>query len=295
MKHSHKIKIALSDLPKKDWWGSGIVAYQDNDMMVDGVKPNQAILECEYHKLVNMIKSVGLETTIVPFSNVLEKEEKFDFIFMRDHFLCNTDKKIVMCNMRLEERLNEANFVVETMEKSGYIVSYLPNQDCLAEGGEFFYLPKENILLAGLCRNNLKGAESMAALMGVDQLHIIESSGYHLDTAICPIFNNEYDCIGINCAKEVFDDKNYKVLRNLCSKYGWELIDIENYNQKQSLEARAAMNALTLPGILISGAPILSKKVQDFTAVNNIQMYISSVSQFNLSGGSVHCLTNELF
>ncbi|MDA9841152.1 arginine deiminase-related protein [Candidatus Marinimicrobia bacterium] len=295
MKHSHKIKIALSDLPKKDWWGSGIVAYQDNDMMVDGVKPNQAILESEYHKLVTMIKSVGLETTIVPFSNVLENEEKFDFIFMRDHFLCNTNKKIVMCNMRLEERLNEGNFVVETMEKSGYIVSYLPNQDCLAEGGEFFYLPKENILLAGLCRNNLKGAESMAELMGVDQLHIIESSGYHLDTAICPIFNNEYDCIGINCAKEVFDDKNYKVLRNLCSKYGWELIDIQNYNQKQSLEARAAMNALTLPGILISGAPILSKKVQDFTAVNNIQMYISSVSQFNLSGGSVHCLTNELF
>ena len=295
MKHSHKIKIALSDLPKKDWWGSGIVAYQDNDMMVDGAKPNQAILESEYHKLVNMIKSVGLETTIVPFSNVLEKEEKFDFIFMRDHFLCNTDKKIVMCNMRLEERLNEGNFVVETMEKSGYIVNYLPNQDCLAEGGEFFYLPKENILLAGLCRNNLKGAESMAELMGVDQLHIIESSGYHLDTAICPIFNNEYDCIGINCAKEVFDDKNYKVLKNLCSKHGWELIDIENYNQKQSLEARAAMNALTLPGILISGAPILSKKVKDFTAANNIQMHISSVSQFNLSGGSIHCLTNELF
>ena len=295
MKHSHKIKIALSALPKKDWWGSGIVAYQDNDMMVDGATPKQTILENEYHQLVDMIRSVGLETTIVPFSDVLEKEEKFDFIFMRDHFLCNTDKNIVMCNMRLEERLNEGNFVVETMEKSGYIVSYLPNQDCLAEGGEFFYLPKENILLAGLCRNNLKGAESMAALMGVNQLHIIESSGYHLDTAICPIFNNEYDCIGINCAKEVFDDKNYKVLRNLCSKYGWELIDIENYNQKQSLEARAAMNALTLPGILISGAPILSKKVQDFTAVNNIQMYISSVSQFNLSGGSVHCLTNELF
>ena len=295
MKHSHKIKIALSALPKKDWWGSGIVAYQDNDMMVDGATPKQTILENEYHQLVDVIRSVGLETTIVPFSDVLEKEEKFDFIFMRDHFLCNTDKKIVMCNMRLEERLNEGNFVVETMEKSGYMVSYLPNQDCLAEGGEFFYLPKENILLAGLCRNNLKGAESMAELMGVDQLHIIESSGYHLDTAICPIFNNEYDCIGINCAKEVFDDKNYKVLKNLCSKHGWELIDIENYNQKQSLEARAAMNALTLPGILISGAPILSKKVKDFTAANNIQMHISSVSQFNLSGGSIHCLTNELF
>ena len=93
----------------------------------------------------------------------------------------------------------------------------------------------------------------------------------------------------------MFNNKNYDVLSRLSKAYNWELIDIENYNQKKSLEARAAMNALTLPGILISGAPILSKKVQDFTAVNNIQMYISSVSQFNLSGGSVHCLTNELF
>ena len=58
MKHSHKIKIALSALPKKDWWGSGIVAYQDNDMMVDGATPKQTILENEYHQLVDMILSL---------------------------------------------------------------------------------------------------------------------------------------------------------------------------------------------------------------------------------------------
>ena len=97
----------------------------------------------------------------------------------------------------------------------------------------FFYLPKENILLAGLCRNNLKGAESMAELMEVDQLHIIESSGYHLDTAICPIFNNEYDCIGINCAKEVFNNKNYDVLSHLSKTYNWELLNIENQDSKK--------------------------------------------------------------
>jgi len=293
--YSHKIKIALSDLPEKDWWGSGIVAYQDNDMMVNGAKPKQAILEIEYRKLVNMIESVGLETTIVPFSSVLEKEEKFDFIFMRDHFLCNTDKKIVMCNMRLEERLNEGTFVVETMEKYGYVVNYLPNQDCLAEGGEFFYLPKENILLAGLSRNNLKGAESMAELMGVDQLHIIESSGYHLDTAICPIFNNEYDCIGINCAKEVFNQKNYNILKDMCKKYNWELLAIENQDMKKSLVARSAMNCLTLPGLLIGTSQIRDTRVKDFSEQNNIEMHVSCVSQFNLSGGSIHCLTNELF
>jgi hypothetical protein len=30
------------------------------------------------------------------------------------------------------------DFVVETMEKSGYIISYLPHQDCLAEGRRIF-------------------------------------------------------------------------------------------------------------------------------------------------------------
>ena len=98
MTHSHKIKIALSALPKNDWWGSGIVAYQDNDMMVDGAMPNQPVLEHEYRKLVSLIERLGLETVIVPFSNILEQEGKFDFIFMRDHFLCNRNKKIVNFN-----------------------------------------------------------------------------------------------------------------------------------------------------------------------------------------------------
>ena len=295
MIHSHKIKIALSALPKNDWWGSGIVAYPDNDMMVDGAQPNQSVLEHEYSELVTLIEHVGLETVTVPFSDALETEEKFDFIFMRDHFLCNKNKTIVMCNMRLEERLDEGKFVIEKMQQSGYRISYLTTQDCLAEGGEFFYLPKENILLAGLCRNNLKGAESMAELMEVDQLHIIQSDGYHLDTAICPIFNDKYDCIGINCAREVFDDKNYNTLRDICKKYSWELLDIENQDMKKSLIARSAMNCLTLPGLLIGTSPINNKNVIDFTHQNNIQMHVANVSQFNLSGGSVHCLTNELF
>ena len=295
MVHSNKIKIALSGLPNNDWWGSGISAYKDNDMMADGVTPNQELVVSEHNNLKNAIENLEIETLSIPFTSELEENEKFDFIFMRDHFLCNTSKKIVMCNMRLEERFDEGKFVVDKLKQLGYTISYLPNQDCLAEGGEFFYLPKENILLAGICRNNIQGAESMAELMDVNKLHLLPSEGYHLDTAICPIFNKDYDCIGINCAKEVFDEKNYATLKELCSKYSWELIDIENYNQKKSLEARAAMNALTLPGFLISGAPIVSKKVKDFTSSNNIQMYISSVSQFNLSGGSVHCLTNELF
>ncbi|MDG2188635.1 MAG: hypothetical protein P8K67_03230 [Candidatus Marinimicrobia bacterium] len=55
------------------------------------------------------------------------------------------------------------------------------------------------------------------------------------------------------------------------------------------------MNCLTLPALLIGTSPINNNKVLDFANQNDIQMHVSSVSQFNLSGGSVHCLTNELF
>ena len=293
MIHSHKIKIALSALPKNDWWGSGIVAYPDNDMMVDSHKNQFETIALKIWNHAELGYQENQSSELL--ADALEKEEKFDFIFMRDHFLCNKNKTIVMCNMRLEERLDEGKFVIEKMQQSGYRVNYLPTQDCLAEGGEFFYLPKENILLAGLRRNNLKGAESMAELMEVDQLHIIQSDGYHLDTAICPIFNDEYDCIGINCAKEVFDNKNYSTLRDICKKHSWKLLDIENQDRKKSLIARSAMNCLTLPGLLLGTSPIKNTNIIDFTHQNNIQMHVSNVSQFNLSGGSVHCLTNELF
>ena len=55
------------------------------------------------------------------------------------------------------------------------------------------------------------------------------------------------------------------------------------------------MNCLTLPGILISTAEIDDDRTIEFINNNNIRFIVSDVSQFNLSGGSVHCLTNELF
>ena len=55
------------------------------------------------------------------------------------------------------------------------------------------------------------------------------------------------------------------------------------------------MNGLTLPGLFIGGKNLKQKKILDFALSNNIIFDSISASQFNLSGGSVHCLTNELF
>lgn len=294
MKNLKKITISVSSLPKKGWWNNGIVAYHDNDMMSNGAIPNQELLKKEHENLIGILHKHSLETIIIPFKSELETNKKYDFVFMRDHFLCNANKDIVICNMKLSERMNEGEYVISTLKDLQYKVSFL-DDNCIAEGGEFFFLPKENILLAGQCRNNLRGAEQMAEKLKVSNLHIINSSGYHLDTSISPIFNDEYDCIGLICAREVFSDNEINNLRSICRSNQWELIEIEHQDIDSSLSFRTAMNGLTLPGLFIGSKNFNQKQISDFALSNNIIFDSASVSQFNLSGGSVHCLTNELF
>jgi len=289
-----KIKISISSLPQNGWWNNGIVAYHDNDMMSNGAIPNQDLLKKEHDNLTAVLQKYSLDTIIIPFGKEIEINKKYDFVFMRDHFLCNTNKEIVMCNMKLSERMNEGKYVISTLNDLQYKVSFL-GENCIAEGGEFFFLPKENILLAGQGRNNLMGAEQMAEKLKISNLHIIHSSGYHLDTSISPIFNNEYDCIGLICAKEVFSDNEINNLRSICRSNQWELIEIENQDINASLSFRTAMNGLTLPGLFIGSKNLNQKQISDFALSNNIIFDYANVSQFNLSGGSVHCLTNELF
>jgi N-dimethylarginine dimethylaminohydrolase len=294
MINSIKPKIAVSSLPSSGWWPNGITAYEDNDMMTNGAYPNQTLLKEEHLSLIKTLNRYSLDIMEIPFKQELETHEKYDFVFMRDHFLCNTNKDIVMCNMKLSERMNEGEFVISNLENTGYNISFL-DEDCIAEGGEFFYLPKENMLLAGQGRNNLKGAEQMAEKLKVSNLFTVSSSGYHLDTAISPIFNNNNDCIGIICAKEVFNNNEINDLRNICISNQWELIEIEHLNINSSLRFRTAMNGLTLPGLFIGSKKLNQKPISEFALSNNIIFDATEVSQFNLSGGSVHCLTNELF
>ena len=288
------MKIAISALPENGWWNEGIVAYHDNDMMSNGALPNQSLLQQEHKGLIEILNKYSLPIEIIPFKKDLEVNKKYDFVFMRDHFLCNVDKDIVMCNMKLSERMNEGEFVISSLKNLQYNVSFLDN-DCIAEGGEFFFLPKENILLAGQNRNNLKGAEQMAEKLKVSRLHIIKSSGYHLDTSITPIFNDKYECIGIICAREVFRNNEINDLRSICISNQWELIEIEHQNINSSLNFRTAMNGLTLPGLFIGSKKLNQKLISDFASSNGVAFDSTEVSQFNLSGGSVHCLTNELF
>tara|TARA_B100000519_G_C13980349_1_gene314302 strand:- start:278 stop:559 length:282 start_codon:yes stop_codon:yes gene_type:complete len=55
-----------------------------------------------------------------------------------------------------------------------------------------------------------------------------------------------------------------------------------------------AANALPLPGTLIRPSPFSNPDIDKKIMEMGINVVINPTSQFQLSGGSVHCLTNEL-
>ena len=54
------------------------------------------------------------------------------------------------------------------------------------------------------------------------------------------------------------------------------------------------MNALALPGVLIRPNHFTNNTIEEKLEQLGVKQVITPTSQFQLSGGSVHCLTNEL-
>jgi N-dimethylarginine dimethylaminohydrolase len=55
-----------------------------------------------------------------------------------------------------------------------------------------------------------------------------------------------------------------------------------------------AANALPLPGVLIGPSHFSDRSIDDRLADMGVQRIVTPTTQFELSGGSIHCITNEI-
>ena len=51
------MKVAISSLPKKQWWSDGIIEYKDNPFMKNGTVPDQKLLIKERLNLIDTLKA----------------------------------------------------------------------------------------------------------------------------------------------------------------------------------------------------------------------------------------------
>ena len=284
--------------PLSGWWNTGIPKYDDYPAMKEGSIPNTKILASERRKLKKTINETEHELIEIEFPKELDnKKPGHDFVFIRDPFISNQKGKVVILRSGEPLRRRENHIVKNILEKMGYSTTSIPDKKGIrADGGEFYFCSKGDYLFSGIQRNTRKGIESTAEALEVKKLLILDGLGYHLDTFFTPVLHKNGALAALIVCSEILSVQSKKDLIHFAETENipvFEIPPMDAIGTSKKL-GTFAVNALPLPGLLIRPNnftnPILDQKLSDL----GIECIVTPTSQFQLSGGSIHCVTNEL-
>mgnify|MGYP001328771372 FL=1 len=220
-----------------------------------------------------------------------------DFVFIRDPYISNQNGKVVILRAGEPTRRIENRVIISLLEQLHVKICEMPNKPgWRADGGEFFYCAKNKILFSGLKRNSLKGVDFVAEELDVDKVVLLKGTGFHLDTFFTPVLNKYGYIAAFIICKKALEPLSKTVLYRFADQNN---IPVFNIPERDALGTekqigKFAVNALPLPGVLLKpdyfSNPIIDEQLGDL----GIKIKVSHASQFQLSGGSVHCVTNEL-
>ena len=292
------MNILISKLPNSGWWASGIPKYKDNPAMVEGAIPDMGLLHRERQDLISSVTDAGHKITELDFPADLDgNEPKHDFVFIRDPFISNQNGTIVILRAGEPQRRIENKVVKRCLEPLEMQMVEMPDQSSLrADGGEFYFCAREGILFSGMQRNTIEGANFVADAMNVNEMVILEGKGYHLDTFFTPVINKDGNISALVACTEVMTNESKTKLYQFADGKDIPIFEIppnDAIGTKRKIGTFAA-NALPLPGVLIRPNHFSDPSIDERLADMGINIVISPTSQFQLSGGSVHCITNEL-
>ena len=292
------MKIAISSLPKKPWWSDGIIGYKDNPFMKNGTVPNQNLLIKERLNLIATLKKNKIEVIEFPFPKILE-ESKFghDYVFMRDSFISDLNGNVLMLKFAEKKREAETEIVANELEKLNFNLKELPaKKNILAEGGEFYFCPKDKLLFSGINRNTIAGAEYVASFLNANELILIDTPSFHLDTVFTTVFDKKGALSAMIVCEELVTKNSFKNLEKISKKLNIQIISIPKKDSIGTSDflGSLAVNSFCAPGLLISSSNYSDFSVKEKLDSLGVKTEVCPVSQFQLSGGSVHCLTNEL-
>ena len=292
------MKIAISKLPNNPWWGTGVISYKDNPVMRDRVIPDQGLLIRERLNLINTMKNNKLDVVEFSFPKELENNKYgHDYVFIRDTFISDLNGNALLLKFSQINRDAESQMISGYLEKLGFNIKELPNKkNMFAEGGEFYYCPKENLLFSGVTRNSISGAEEVASFLKVNELIIVKTKAFHLDTVFTTVFDHDGSLCAVIVCKKLISKNSMKRLDEFASSTNIKIFNIPSHDAIGSSKniGSLAVNNLSVPGLLIGSSRFSDSSVIEELDSMNIKMEVSPVSQFQLSGGSIHCLTNEL-
>ena len=292
------MKIVLSKLPESGWWKNGVPKYNDNPAMKQGEIPNMSLLVKERDYLIKAISEEGHEIIELDFPKQLDgKNPNHDFIFIRDPFISNQNGKVIILRAGEPARRTENEIVKKILEQLQVKISEMPNKSgWQADGGEFFYCANNKVLFSGLQRNTQKGVDFVAEELNVNEVVLLKGEGFHLDTFFTPALNKDGHIVALIICEKILDPQSKKSLFHYADGNNIHIFNIPENDAlgTKRKTGKFAVNALPLPGILFRPDYFSNPDIDEKLNELGIKIKITPTSQFQLSGGSVHCVTNEL-
>lgn len=261
-----------------------------------GIIPDQDKLRSEWLNFVDMLLVAGFHLHIVPFPDELNRPDSLyhDAVFIRD-------AGIMFHGVWIKSRFSVPDRVVEgehhtelIQKKFDKTVITLP-EGAFLEGGDINYLETRqgSFYFGGLSRSNSEGHDFVRQIIDPDNYILIESEGYHLDTVFTPVLGRENDLKALIITAEMLTADSMKQLQRL----GVEIIEVDRLDSSGQEDELGdyAINALIAPGIMVNSSEFQTEGVENRLQDLGICRFVAPLTSFRYAGGSVHCLTNEIY
>ena len=269
--------------------------------MKEGVVPNQELVEIEMSMMTKLMHQLPIEVVEIDFPYFLDQKNKeqrqHDFVFVRDLFVSNQNGKMIISKFSEKARQVESDIMQIMLDSMGYETIRIPHDStATAEGGEFYYCPEDSVLFAGACRNNIKGAEWVAQEFNVEELVIMKSNAFHIDTLFTPVINKKNKLVAVIACTSLMEKDSVENLQKFVKRKNIELVNVppEDGIGTDNELGEFAVNCQPLPGFLVGPTRFRSNKVAPLLKELGVMHITVPTTQFRLSGGAIHCLTNEL-
>ena len=133
-------------------------------------------------------------------------------------------------------------------------------------------------------------------MLNVKKLLILDGLGYHLDTFFTPAYNSEGFLVALIVCTKILSNQSKKDLYKFADNEDVPIYDVpqnDAIGTKNKL-GNFSVNALPLPGVLIRPHKFTDPTIDEKLSKIGVKCIITPTTQFELSGGSIHCVTNEL-
>ena len=261
-----------------------------------GIVPAQDLLRREWQDFVCTLLQAGFHLNLIPFPEELNRPDSLyhDAVFIRDGGLIFRGIWI-KSRFSVKDRIFEGEFHAKLIEtKLGKTVVSLP-EGAFLEGGDINYLETAggSYYFGGLSRSNRAGHDFVREIIRPDNYILVESEGYHLDTVFTPVVTADNRLAALLIAADGISPASMARIRAL----GVRVLEVSAQDCSGAGETLGdyAVNALIAPGVLVNASRFTTPGVEDALRQLGIERYVTPLTSFRYAGGSVHCLTNEIY